>query len=169
MTKIPCKGKTTSGAPCRAPARASGLCFLHENPEKAHTLGRIGGRKNRAQTPEPIAAGSLSAGGLRDILAQTIHDVRSKKMPPRAGVAIAQLSNSAYRVLQIADLEVRLARLERQLAEQKVQRSTITDATAAPKQTESHAGPDAQTGGVDTPESENAEGRDDMSGNDERA
>ena len=143
MAKITCKGKRPQVHLAGRRLVPSGLCFLHENPGKAHTLGRIGGRKNRAQPPEPIAAASLSAGGLCDILAQTIHDVRSKKIHP-LGLAIAQLSNAGHRVLPIADLEVRLARLEQQLAEQKSRSSTITDATAAPRQAESHAGPDAQ-------------------------
>jgi hypothetical protein len=168
MAKIPCKGKTISGAPCRAPARASGLCFLHENPEKAHTLGRIGGRKNRAQTPEPIAAGSLTAGGLCDILAQTIHDVRSKKMPPRAGLAIAQLSNSAHRVLQVANLEVRLARLEQRLAERQSRTSVDADAAGPPKQEESCGGADDQTGDV-ARSGGDAEDRNDGSCEDEKA
>ena len=89
MARIPCKGKTAAGAACRAPAGASGLCFFHANPDQAHTLGQIGGRKNRAQLPEPPAAGSLSAAGLRDILVEAIHDVRSKKMPPRTAGALA--------------------------------------------------------------------------------
>ena len=42
-----CKGKTRTGAACRAPAGSGGLCFFHANPDSARTLGQIGGRKNR--------------------------------------------------------------------------------------------------------------------------
>ena len=113
-----CIGKTKAGDPCRAPAGSGGLCFFHANPDKAHTLGQIGGRKNRSQLPEPPAAASLSAADLRDILVGAIHDVRSKKITPRTAGALAQLCNSLHRVLQTADLEARFARLEQQLAEQ---------------------------------------------------
>lgn len=80
MAKIQCKAKTSTGAECRAPAGLSGFCFFHANPDKAHSLGQIGGRKNRAQMPDPPAAGSLSAGDLHDILAGAIRDVLSKKI-----------------------------------------------------------------------------------------
>jgi hypothetical protein len=42
-----CKGKTKTGAACRAPAGSGGLCFFHANPDSAKALGQIGGRKNR--------------------------------------------------------------------------------------------------------------------------
>jgi hypothetical protein len=170
MAKITCKGKTTAGAACRAPAGAGGLCFFHANPDKAHTLGQIGGRKNRAQLPEPPAAGSLSAADLRDILVEAIHDVRSKKITPRTAGALAQLGNCLHRVLQTADLEARLARLEQQLAEQESRTSVYTDATASHRQEEGYGGTDAQPGDVYTPGSgDGAEGRNDGSGKDEKA
>jgi hypothetical protein len=76
-----CNGKTKAGAPCRAPASSGGLCFFHANPDKAHILGQIGGRKNRSQLPEPPALGSLSAGDLRDILAEAIQEYDRRKSP----------------------------------------------------------------------------------------
>src|SRR5450755_386304 len=119
MAKIPCKGKTITGAACRGQASAVGLGFFHAHPDKAHVFGKIGGRKNRSQLVEPPAASALSAAGLLDILAEALQDVRSKKITPRAGGAVAQLGNSIHRVLQTADLEGRLARLEQQIAEQQ--------------------------------------------------
>ena len=52
-----CKGKTRTGAACRAPAGSGGLCFFHANPDSARALGQIGGRKNR----ENEAAGAADA------------------------------------------------------------------------------------------------------------
>lgn len=169
MAKMQCKAKTTAGAECRAPAGPSGLCFFHAHPEKAHSLGQVGGRKNRIQMPEPPAAGSLSAGDLLAVVAGAIHDVRWKKMSPRAGVAIAQLSNSAHRILPIANLEVRLARLEEQLAEQESRRSGDADATGTHRQEECCSGTDDQTADVDTRRSGDTEGRNDGSGEDNKA
>lgn len=120
MAKQPCSGKTTTGEACRAPAvEGSDRCYFHADPSRARTLGRIGGSKNRAQLPEPPAAGSLNIVNLRDIIGETIYDVRAKKIGPRVGGALAQLCNAAHRILQTADLEARLARLEQQLAAQE--------------------------------------------------
>jgi len=110
-----CNSKTKAGQPCRAPAGSGGLCFFHANPDKARVLGQVGGSKNRPQLPEPLVAGSMSAADLRDILVEAIRDIRSKKITPRTAGALSQLCNSLHRVLQTADLEARLARLEEQL------------------------------------------------------
>jgi hypothetical protein len=129
MAKIPCKGKTKAGAACRAPAGADGLCFFHADPDRARTLGQIGGRKNRSQLPDPRpAAGSLSAVDLRDILVEAIHDVRSKKITPRTAGALSQLCNAVIRVLPTADLEARLKHLEEQLADRESPTPVNSDA-----------------------------------------
>ena len=170
MAKIPCKGKTIAGAACRAPAGAGGLCFFHANPDKAHTLGQIGGRKNRSQLPEPPAAGTMSVADVRDILVEAIRDVRSKKITPRTAGALAQLCNSLHRVLPTADLEARLARLEQQLAEQESRMFVDTDPTKSRRQHETCGGTEAQPGDVDTPGSgDGADGRNDGSDEGEKA
>lgn len=170
MAKTPCKGKTITGAACRAPAGASGLCFFHENPDQAHTLGRAGGMKNRSKLVDTPPVGTLSAADLRDILAEAIQDVRSKKMPPRVGSAVAQLCNSAHRIIPTADLEARVARLEQQLAEQQSQTSVDTDPAASRGQEEACATTDTQPGDVDTSGSgDGAEGKNDGSGKDGKA
>jgi hypothetical protein len=169
MAKIQCKAKTSTGAECRAPAGANGLCFLHAHPEKARTLGQIGGRKNRAQMLEPPPAGSLSAADLRDILVEAIHDVRSKKISPRTAGALAQLCNSAHRILPTADLEARLATLEQQLAEQQSRTFVDGDAAVTRSEEEGCGGTDDQTSDVDTRKSGGAEGRNDGSGEDKKA
>ena len=150
MAKKPCTGRTTTGEACRAPAVQGDLCYFHADPNRARTLGRIGGSKNRAPLPEPPAAGSLNMGNLRDILAETIYDVRAKKISPRIGGALAQLCNAAHRILQTADLEARLARLEQQLAEQQ-RRTLIADATKTKRQEEGQGETNAQPDNVPTP------------------
>jgi hypothetical protein len=99
---------------------------------------------------EPPSAGTLSAADLRDILAEAIHDVRSKKMPPRTAGALAQLCNSVHRILPTADLEARLARLEQQLAERESLTSVNTDPARSPRREEGRGGTNAQPD-VDTP------------------
>ncbi|MBZ5684367.1 MAG: hypothetical protein LAP86_04965 [Acidobacteriia bacterium] len=164
-----CNGKTKSGSRCRAPAGASGLCFFHAHPEKAHTLGQIGGRKNRAQMPESPPASSLSAADLRGILVEAIHDVRSKKITARTAGALAQLCNSLHRVIQTADVEARIAELEQRL-EQQSQTSVDADATGTHEQEEGCNGADAQPGDVYTPGSGDVtESTNDGSGKDGKA
>lgn len=163
-TRNRCQGRTKLDRPCRAPASAGGLCFFHANPGKARTLGQIGGRKNRSKLPEPPAAGSLSAADLRDTLAEAIRDVRSKKITPRTASAISQLCNSLHRILQTADIEARLARLEQQLAEQASRTSVDTDSTGSRTQDETRDGAHAQTGGGSGSKSDEALAMDDESG-----
>jgi len=120
-----CEAITKTGAPCRAPASRGGRCYLHSHPEKARLLGQAGGRKNRHQLPEPPSAEPLTAVDLRNILADAIRDVRTKRLSPRSASAISQLANSLHRVTPSAELEDRVARLEQQLAE----RSPAADPT----------------------------------------
>ncbi len=91
-------------------------------------------------------------------------------MPPRTAGAIAQLCNSAHKVLQTADLEARLARLEQQLAEQESRASVDTEPAKSREQKEACGGMDAQPGDVDTPESgDKADDGNDGSGEDREA
>lgn len=159
-----CNGKTKAGAPCRAPAGPDGFCFFHGHPDKAHALGQIGGRKNRSRLPEPPPAGSLTAADLRDILVDAIRDVRSKRMPPRVASALSQLCNSAHRLLQTADLENRLAKLEQQLAELASPTAVDSDPARSRVQEEPCGGTETQPDDADTPKSgDGAEGSKDGS------
>lgn len=160
-----CNSKTKASAPCRAPAGPGGLCFFHANPDKAHALGQIGGRKNRSQLPEPPAHGCLNAADLRDILIEAIRDVRSKKITPRTAGALAQLANSLHRVLPTADLEARLAKLEQQLVDQQSRTSVDADPARSRRHDETSEETDAQPGDVYTKErGDGAENRNDGSG-----
>src|SRR5438045_8639552 len=114
-----CEAITKTGAPRRARASRGGRCYLHSHPEKARLLGQAGGRKNRHQLPEPPSAEPLTAVDLRNILADAIRDVRTKRLSPRSASAISQLANSLHRVTPSAELEDRVARLEHALAERR--------------------------------------------------
>ena len=122
-----CTGKTNAGAPCRAPAGSGGLCFFHANPGKAHALGKIGGLKNRSHLTESAVVSPATGVDVCKILEEAIRDVRAKRISPRTGSALAQLCNSLSRVLPVAGLEARLAKLEQQLAEQASLTSAHTD------------------------------------------
>ena len=110
-----CQATTTNGKPCRAPATAGGLCFFHANPARARELGRVGGRKNRQQPPEPVRATPINAAELSRLLTEALWDVRSNKLGPRKAAAISQLAAVLNRTLPVSDLEARVARLEEQV------------------------------------------------------
>ena len=113
-----CKGKTKSGAACRAPAGAGGLCFFHANPDSARALGQIGGRKNRRSVVELQVPDNMTAADVRNVTAQAIRLLLSGDMHAREATALAQLCNSLYRVIPGADLETRVAMLEAQFIQE---------------------------------------------------
>jgi hypothetical protein len=157
MAKIPCKGKTRTGEECRAPAGASGLCFLHAHPEQAHTLGQIGGRKNRRSVVDLQVPDNMTAADLRKVAGQAIRLLLSGELRAREASALAQLCNALYRVLPTADLEARLANLEEQLSEQESPKSMDTDAARSRGQGEARGGTESQPDDVDTKESADGE------------
>jgi hypothetical protein len=114
-----CKACAKSGKPCRAAATAGGLCFFHANPSKASELGRIGGKSKRSAVPE--SADPLlkleSAIAVRDALAQLIANVCAGRVQPKVAACLAPLMNLQLRAIETTDLEQRLAKLEKLLAE----------------------------------------------------
>lgn len=127
-----CQATTKAGKPCRAPASAGGLCFLHANPTQARELGQVGGRKNRQQVPELPAAKSMTIAQLNEVLIGTLHGVQSKKVSARRASAVVQLCAALQRTLPAADLEARLSRLEEQVAEQAVAAAAEVEPDSSP-------------------------------------
>jgi hypothetical protein len=114
-----CSGRAKSGKRCRAAATAGGLCFFHSNPSKASELGRIGGRSKRhaaAESPDPLPVLD-SAIAVRDAVGRLIADVYAGKIPPRIAAGLAPLVTLQLRAIGTADLEQRVAKVEKLLAE----------------------------------------------------
>ena len=115
-----CQGKARTGAACRAPAGSGGLCFFHANPDSARTLGQVGGLKNRrSRVADLQVPDNMTAADLRNVTAQAIRLLLSGELRAREASALAQLCNSLYRVIQTADLDARVAKLEEQVAEEE--------------------------------------------------
>jgi hypothetical protein len=114
-----CKAQAKSGKRCRAATTDGGLCFFHANPNKASELGRIGGRSKRQAPPE--SADPLprldSAIAVRDTVARLFADIYSGKLHPRIVAGLAPLMNLQLRAIETTDLEQRVAKLEKLLAE----------------------------------------------------
>lgn len=114
-----CSGRNKSGKPCGAAATAGGLCYFHSNPNKASELGRIGGKSKRravANGVDPLPK-LETATAVRDAIAQLIADLYTGKLQPRIGASLAPLMSLQLRAIEAADVDVRLARIEKQLAE----------------------------------------------------
>ena len=109
-----CKATTPSGEPCRAKPHKEGLCFFHSDPKKAAELGRKGGRHRAVYSPDGLKefAAPRSAADLRDLLAQSIIEIRSGKLDPKLANSISYLGTGFLRALEVSDLESRLQTLE---------------------------------------------------------
>jgi len=97
-----------------------GLCYFHANPAKAAELGRIGGRKHglapNTSSSEPLPKIETTSA-VKEAVAQLIADLRFGRLHPRMASGLASLLNLQLRVIQETNLEQRVARLERLLAE----------------------------------------------------
>ncbi len=114
-----CQARAKSGKPCQAAATAGGLCFFHANPNKASELGRVGGRSKRpsaAAIVDPLPKLDKVIA-VQDAVEQLITDVYAGKLHPRIAAGLAPLLNLQLRALEATDLERRIAKVEKLLAE----------------------------------------------------
>ena len=109
-----CKATTSSGERCKAKPHKEGLCFFHSDPKKAAELGRKGGRRRAVYSPDGLKefAAPRSAADLRDLLAQSIIEIRTGKLDPKLANSISYLGAGFLRALEVSDLETRLQTLE---------------------------------------------------------
>jgi hypothetical protein len=113
-----CKSLTKKGKACRAAATEGGLCFFHANPNKASELGRIGGRSRRdsvGENSDPLPTLD-NAIAVRDTVGRLITDVYAGKLNLRIAAGLAPLMNLQLRVIEMTDLEQRIVRMEKHLA-----------------------------------------------------
>lgn len=125
-----CNGKTKTGADCRAPAGSGGLCFFHEDSDRARALGQIGGRRNRRSAVlELEIPNDMTAADVRNLTAQAIRLLLSGDLKAREATALSRLCDSLYRGIPAADLEVRVKALEAQLTPEEHHDPLEQDAT----------------------------------------
>jgi hypothetical protein len=108
-----CRAKNKAGKPCRAPAVGStNYCVMHSG--RAAELGSKGGRRRAAYSPDGLKEFSApkSAADLRDLLAQSIIEIRIGKLDPKLANSISYLGSGFLRAIEVSDLESRVAALE---------------------------------------------------------
>ena len=111
-----CLKKKQDGTPCKARAlTGKNCCAFHCEPGKAAELGSRGGRRRAVHAPEDLKAfqAPKTAADLRDLLAQSIVEIRAGKMDPRMANAISYVGTGFLRAVELADIEQRLETLER--------------------------------------------------------
>ncbi len=112
-----CQKKKRNGNQCRARARSGQkYCALHAEPGKAAELGSRGGRRRAVYSPDSLQefTAPRTAADLRDLLAQSIVEIRNGKLDPKLANSISYLGTGFLRAIEVADLQARLESLERE-------------------------------------------------------
>jgi hypothetical protein len=109
-----CGATTVRGTRCRA--RAIGgteLCCLHTEGN-AQKFGSQGGRRRAIFDPARLKVfrPPQSADDLREILSQSVIDVRGARLDNKTANAIAGLASILLRTIEVSSLESRVAALE---------------------------------------------------------
>jgi len=108
------------------------LCFFHANPNKASELGRIGGRSKHnsaAEDGDPLPTVD-NAVAVRNVVARLIAEIHAGKVHPRVAAGLAPLLNLQLRAIETADLELRIVKVEKTLAEmERLRKRSVEDPT----------------------------------------
>jgi hypothetical protein len=121
-----CGAKNKAGKPCGAAAiGGTKRCVMHSG--RAVELGSKGGRRRARFNPEGLAefTAPKNAADLRDLLAQSIVEIRTGKMDPKLANAVGYVGASYLRALEVSDVETRLEKLERYLEESRRESSKV--------------------------------------------
>lgn len=113
-----CEKTKRDGTQCRARALAGEKhCALHSDPGKAAQLGSRGGRRRTVYSPDGLKdfAAPKTAADLRDLLAQSIIEIRGGKLDPKLANSISYLGTGFLRALEISEIEPRIEALEREI------------------------------------------------------
>src|SRR5208283_2139718 len=109
-----CQKMKPDGIRCRARSlTGKKYCALHSEPGRAASLGSKGGRRRAVLSPSNLREfqAPKSAADLRDLLAESIIEIRTGRMESKMANALGYLGSSYLRALEVADLESRLEKL----------------------------------------------------------
>jgi hypothetical protein len=110
-----CKHKKRDGKRCRASALTDQThCSLHAQPGRAAALGSKGGHRRATYNLGDLRefAAPKTAADLRELLAESIIEIRAGKLDPRIANALGYLGASYLKALEVSDIEGRLDALE---------------------------------------------------------
>lgn len=115
-----CEHKKRDGKRCRARALTDqNRCAMHAEPGRAAELGSKGGRRRAMYRAEDLRefAPPKTAADLRDLLAESIVEIRAGKLDPKIANALGYLGASYLRALEVSDVQERLAALSQRMQE----------------------------------------------------
>ena len=114
-----CRMKNKAGRPCSAPAVGNTKrCVMHSG--RAAELGSKGGRRRTRFNPVELMLFSApkNAADVRDLLAQSMFDVRNGQLQPRAAKSICDLASEFLKSLEVRTIEELVEPLEQERAQQ---------------------------------------------------
>ena len=113
-----CRRKNKAGRPCSAPAVGNTKrCVMHSG--RAAELGSKGGRRRTKFNPKELLPFSApkNATDVRDLLGQSMVDVRNGQLQPAAAKAICDLASEFLKSLEVRAIEEVAEPLEQERAQ----------------------------------------------------
>jgi len=115
---VTCRGVTATGKPCGAkPRPGTDLCPWHapDLAERRKEWSRRGGANssNKARARKALPNGTLTMAEVRGLLGITLRGVLAGKVEPGVGTACANIARALNEVTKTAEVEERIADLER--------------------------------------------------------
>jgi hypothetical protein len=129
-----CQRKKREGKRCGAHALAGKkYCALHADPGRAAALGTKGGRRRTVYSPEDLKQFPTpkTAAELRDLLAESIIEIRAGKLDPKIANALGYLGASYLRALEMSDLEELLEKLSVAMSREEYGNAQAQDSATA--------------------------------------
>jgi hypothetical protein len=116
-----CQKPKRDGSQCKASVlRGKKHCALHSDAGRAAELGSRGGRRRTVFSPGNLKMfpAPKSAADARDLLAQSMVDVRAGQLDPRIADSICSLVPEFLRCLEMCTIEETVEPLEQERAQQ---------------------------------------------------
>ena len=133
MTMVGCAGKKENGQPCRSPKLKDGdYCLMH-SPEHAEDVAearRLGGLRRRREVAVSGAydfVGLQSVTDIRRLVEVAVLDTLGLENSISRARTLAYLATTAIKLLEVGELEQRLASLEAAVQGQKVLPESVFD------------------------------------------
>jgi hypothetical protein len=109
-----CTKRKRNGDRCGAPPKkGERYCALHSEPGRAAELGSEGGYRRTVYNLDGLKTFEppKTAADLRDLLAQSIIEIRIGKVDPKMANALGYIGAGYLRALEVADIESRLGKI----------------------------------------------------------
>jgi hypothetical protein len=131
-----CQHQKRDGKRCRAAAlKLQTRCAIHAQPGRAAEIGSKGGRRRAVYCSGDLKdfAAPKTAADLRELLAESIIEIRAGKLDPKLANALGYLGASYLRALEVSDVEDRLDALEltQRMQERNILQSNPADSKRA--------------------------------------